>query len=212
MGFVPDFGATWLLSRAPGGTGIRLGLTAEHVGPADAIHVGFSDHFVPSDRIPQLLSALESEDAPAAIALLAETPEASALAEDAEHLDAAFQHDSVTGIIDALRARGADAVADGILSKSPTALTVTLESLRRASALPSLEKALEEEFIVSMNALQHPDFAEGVRAQLIDKDRNPRWSPATLDDVDPAQVDAFFTPGAAGELDLDDLALSKETK
>ena len=79
MGFVPDFGATWLLSRAPGGTGIRLGLTAEHVGPADAIHVGFSDHFLPSNRIPQLLTALETEDASTTIALVSEAPEVSAL-------------------------------------------------------------------------------------------------------------------------------------
>jgi len=86
-------------------------------------------------------------------------------------------------IVDALRAQGADAVADGILSKSPTALAVTLESLRRASPLPSLE----EEFVVSMNALQHPEFARdlsricggrGRRARLLgDHQHHPRPEP-----------------------------------
>lgn len=210
IGFVPDVGATWLLSRAPGGAGVRLGLTAEHVGAADAIHVGFADYFVPSDKLDTLLIALESEDPATAIALLAGDPGHSALAADAAGIDDAFARGSVQEILDALRERDAGALADGIQSKSPLALTVTLESHRRAASFDTLEEALAAEFVVSLNALAAHDFAEGVRAQLVDKDHNPQWRPATLAAVDRATVDSFFTPGPAGRLDLRSPTSSKE--
>lgn len=210
IGFVPDVGASWLLGRAPGGAGIRLGLTAEHVGAADAIYVGFSDVLVPSDRLSELLGALEAEEPDAALARLGRDPGKSALAVDADGVDAAFRADSVPAVIKGLRAAGADGLAEIIEAKSPTALAVTFESLRRAAAFASVEEALETEFIVSMNALTAPDFAEGIRAQLIDKDRNPRWTPQTLDDVDPVTVEAFFNPGPAGRITLDRPDASEE--
>ena len=114
IGFVPDVGATWLLSRAPGASGIRLGLTAESVGAADAIYVGFSDHYVPSDRIPALLSALENSAPGEAIAILSDHPGASNLESAAAGIDDAFRQDSVSEIVDALRAQGAESIADGI--------------------------------------------------------------------------------------------------
>ena len=210
IGYIPDVGATWLLSRAPGGAGIRLALTAENVGAADAIHVGFSDAFVPSERLGDLLSSLETETADAVLASFSERAGESALAADVDGIDDAFAAGSVAEIVAALRDRGADAIADGIGSKSPLALAVTLESLRRASAFESLEDALETEFVVSMNALTADDFAEGIRAQLVDKDRNPAWSHASLDAVTAAEVDAFFVPGPAGEIDLKNSHDSKE--
>jgi len=209
IGFVPDVGATWLLSRAPGGSGIRLGLTAEHIGAADAIHIGFSDVFVPSDRLPALLSGLESEEPAAALAMLAQDAGPSPLAAEMTEQADAFAQPTVARIVDALRQHGGSAVADRILSKSPLALAVTLEALRRALSLEDLEDALAQEFIVSMNALRAPDFAEGVRAQLVDKDRNPRWQPAALAGVTLAEVEAFFVPGPAGTLAL--RTPSKET-
>ena len=96
----------------------------------------------------------------------------------------------------------AAAAADVIAAKSPTALAVTLESLRRARDLPSLEAALAQEYRVSLHALRSPDFAEGVRAQVIDKDRQPRWQPASLADVSDAEVAAFFDSVGERELEL----------
>lgn len=203
IGFVPDVGASWLLSRAPGASGVRLALTAESVGPADAIHVGFSDVFLPSDRIPAALSALEREEPSAALAILGEDPGPSPLAAQSAAIDEDFAHESVRGILDALHARGAHDLADGIAAKSPLALSVTLEALRRARRYSILEEALTVEFRVSMHALDAPDFAEGVRAQLIDKDRAPRWSPASLDAVTSDRVDAFFTVPGVGDLEFE---------
>lgn len=214
IGFVPDVGATWLLSRAPHGAGTRLALSGGSVGAADAIWVGFSDVFVPSERIPTLLGALEGEAPDCAIARFAAEPEPGLLREQHQWAEAAFAAPSVEAILDLLRGQGsADAgdLAAAIGSKSPTALAVTLESLRRAHGLPSLEAALDQEYRVSRHASYSHDFAEGIRAQLIDKDRNPRWSPARQADVTDADVSSFFAAPADGDLGLLSPSMSEET-
>jgi enoyl-CoA hydratase len=211
IGFVPDVGASWLLSRAPGNAGVRLGLTAESIDAANAIYVGFADYFVPSDRIPDLLHALEHEDADAAITRLAQPAGDASLAAEAQVTDPAFALDTVDGILAALRQAGREDLADGIRQKSPMALAVTLESLRRARGLRGLDDALIQEFRVSLHALAAPDFAEGVRAQLVDKDRNPQWSPASLADITATAVAGFFADPAVGDLTIPDVTASKET-
>lgn len=200
IGFVPDVGASWLLSRAPGAVGTRLALTAETVGAADAIHVGFSDAFVPSERIGALLRALETEHPSVAIALLGGDPGPSDLLSQAGVIDAIFAADSVPEILAGLDAHGWSDIAHEIRRKSPLALCVARESLARASAAGSLEEALISEFRVSLHALQAPDFAEGVRAQLIDKDRRPRWNPVDLDAVTREGVESFFVTPTSGDL------------
>jgi enoyl-CoA hydratase len=87
------------------------------------------------------------------------------------------------------------------MTRSPTALKATLAALRRARALGGpLERVLEVEYRASYAALSEPDFTEGVRAQVVEKDRTPRWSPATLAEVGAAQVARFFAPPPAGAL------------
>lgn len=202
IGFVPDVGGTWLLSRAPGEVGTRLALTAGSVRAADAIHAGLSDVLVATARIPDLLDALETEHPDPVLARLAEQPEPSPLAADAAWADEAFAHDAVPAIVAALRALdspGATAVADAIAATSPIACAVALASLRDARHLASLEEALETEYRVSMHALVSHDFAEGVRAQVIDKDRRPAWIPASAAEVTADEVAAYFTPIEHGE-------------
>jgi len=197
IGFVPDVGGTWLLSHAPGELGTFLALTAGFVRAEDAIALGMADCFIGSDRIPALTAALATTDADRAIASLRQDPPSSALLAQQTWIDRAYIGDSVAAIIDRLRASSDDAAqgaAQSMSAKSPTALAVTLASLRRAGRLPSLEAALEQEYRVSIRAQRSPDFAEGVRAQIIDKDRQPRWIPATLNEVDPAHVDSYFAP------------------
>lgn len=198
IGFIPDVGSTWLLARAPGGLGRYLALSAATFGAGDAIALGLADRFVPSERLPQLVADLESTDADAAIAAHATAAPESELARARSWIDDAFAADSVSGVLSRLRSDPSNdaalAIADTIEAKSPLAVAVALESLRRVAALPSLEEALAQELRVSAHALTAHDFAEGVRAQVIDRDRNPVWSPATAADVEREQVDAYFEP------------------
>lgn len=197
IGFFPDVGGTWLLSHAPGELGTHLSLTAGSVDAADAIAVGLADSFVQTSDLPALYAALETTAAAEAIAGFASLPPASSLLARQDFFDGAYSADSVAVIIERL---GEDAAAAAISSQSPTALTVTLAALRRARDLPSLEAALAQEYRMATRAVHSPDFAEGVRAQVIDKDRQPKWQPATLAEVDAATIAEYFEPLATGEL------------
>jgi enoyl-CoA hydratase len=108
----------------------------------------------------------------------------------------------VEGILSRLRQSGevACSAAKEIEGKSPTALKVTLRALRSAAELPDLAAVLRQEYRISSASLPAPDFAEGIRAQIIDKDRNPRWSPQTLAEVDDDVVENFFATPAEGDL------------
>ena len=194
IGFVPDVGGTWLLSHAPGELGTRLALTAGSTDAAGAIHLGMADSFVPRERLTRLREALTTQGADEAIAAVAGEAGHPSIADDQVTLDACFAHDDVATILAALRASGRSDLAEVIESKSPSALVLTLASLRRSRGLPSLEAALVQEFRVSVRCLGLPDLAEGIRAQVIDKDRSPRWSPASLADVDTAALSDFFDP------------------
>jgi enoyl-CoA hydratase len=200
IGFTPDVGGTWLLGHAPGRIGEYLALTGESMDAADAVYAGFADHLVPSDRLPALAEALESRADPSSptelVLLFDETPGPSRLEGARDWIDDAFAADSVSEIVGRLRARpeaAASATADALAQLSPVALTVTLESVRRARALPDLRAVLAQEYgLVLWFAATQPDLLEGIRAQLVDKDRSPRWNPATLDEVDPAAAAAAF--------------------
>lgn len=195
IGFVPDVGGTYLLSRTPGELGTHIALTAGAISGPDAIHCGLADHFVSSERIPDLLDALTSRPTDDALALIAEPAPPSALAGDAAWIDHCYAADTVEEILARLHAAGdaAATAAKEIEAKSPTALKVTLRALRSAAAMPDLETVLAQEYRISAHALSTAEFAEGIRAQIIDKDRAPKWSPATLSEVDDRIVDAYFS-------------------
>ncbi|NSC25017.1 enoyl-CoA hydratase/isomerase family protein [Streptomyces albus subsp. chlorinus] len=205
IGFVPDVGGTWLLSRAPGELGTHLALTASSVGAGDALLCGLADHFVPAERLEGFAAALAHSTPAEALARYAAAAPRPALAEHREWIDACYAADSVPAILRRLREHGGTAAkeaAETIESKSPTALVVTLAALRRARALTSLEEALNQEYRTSVATLSSPDLVEGVRAQLVDKDRAPRWSPATLAEVTETEVARHFTAPPSGDLGL----------
>ncbi|UNZ16336.1 enoyl-CoA hydratase/isomerase family protein [Streptomyces sp. 891-h] len=205
IGFVPDVGGTWLLSRAPGELGTHLALTAGAVGAADAVLCGLADHFVPADRLADFAAALADAPPAAALARYAAPPPAGELAGHRAWIDDCYSAETVTEILRRLRDHGGTAAkeaAAAIETKSPTSLKVTLAALRRARGLSSLEEALNQEYRTSVATLSSPDFAEGVRAQLIDKDRRPHWSPATLDAVSEAEVARHFAAPESGDLGL----------
>ncbi|MFF4223151.1 enoyl-CoA hydratase/isomerase family protein [Streptomyces abikoensis] len=205
IGFIPDVGGTYLLAKAPGELGTHLALTGEAVGAADALLCRLADHFVPSDRLPALLAELADAPAHEVVARHAAEAPGGELAGHREWIDACYAAGTVEEIVERLQGHGTPAAkqaAETILAKSPTALKVTLAGLRAAGALGSLERVLEQEYRVSCAALTSPDLVEGIRAQVIDKDRNPRWSPATLAEVGEADVARFFAPLGERELAL----------
>lgn len=206
IGFIPDVGGTYLLARTPGEIGTHVALTTARMSAGDAIAAGFADYYVASEHIPALLDTLRTETAEIAIAKFATDAPASELLAQRNWIDACYSADTVEEIVDRLRTHGspeAAAAATELLAKSPVALKVTLRSLRAARAAKSLEAVLNEEYRVSIAALASHDLVEGIRAQVIDKDRNPQWSPATLADVTAAQVDAYFVELGDRELGLE---------
>ncbi|WP_432111325.1 enoyl-CoA hydratase/isomerase family protein [Streptomyces sp. YPW6] len=197
IGFVPDVGGTYLLALAPGELGTHLALTGAPVGAADALLCGLADHFVPSGRLDRLLAELSRTSVHDALAEHIGQAPPGELAAHRGWIDHCYAAGTVEEIVDRLVASGvpaAEEAAAALTAKSPTALKVTLTSLRRARSLGPLERVLEQEYRVSRVALTSPDLVEGIRAQVIDKDRSPRWSPAHLKGVSDEDVARYFTP------------------
>ena len=194
IGFFPDIGATFLLPRLPGELGIYLGLTGLRVTGADAVHAGLATHFTPRARLPDLSAAL-AHDGVAALAVYNRTLPAFSLAEHRSAIDHCFAAATVPEIVNRLEATGADwaqAALKAVREVSPSALHWTLRALLHGRDL-TLKQALDAEFALTRTTMAHPDFAEGVRAMIVDKDRTPTWQPTRIEDVDPAAIEALFT-------------------
>jgi enoyl-CoA hydratase len=197
IGFIPDVGGAYLLSRAPGSLGLHAALTGAPFSGADAIALGFADHFVPHDKLDTLREAIAADGVERAIAAHAEAPPPSSLVAHREWIDDCYAGDTVVDIVAALRGHHtgpANDAADLIATRSPIALSVTLAAVRRATKLATLEDVLAQDYRVSSASLRSHDLVEGIRAQLVDKDRNPTWSPASLAEVTADEVDAYFAP------------------
>jgi len=193
IGFFPDIGGTWFLPRLPGELGSYLGLTGARVRGADSVRAGFATHYVPRERIPALNAALAADGA-GALGAFAETLPAGTLADEREAIDRVFAGDSVPDIVARLKAEGTEWAAATLKllnGVSPTACVWTLRAMRAGANL-NLAEALAVELRMTRVITKHPDFIEGVRAALVDRDRNPKWSPANLTDVDPATIDRVF--------------------
>jgi enoyl-CoA hydratase len=197
IGFFPDVGATWLLTRQPGELGTYIGLTGEAIGGADAILAGLADYFVPSEELPALAKALADSADPEALVKTVAKPVQAPLSAHRAEIDAAFAHDTVEEIIAALSASGSEFavnILQTLKRRSPTSLKVTLRLLRAARHKSSLRECLEQEYAAAHAVLASDEFYEGVRAAVIDKDRNPRWSPAAIEAVSAATVEKYFRP------------------
>lgn len=203
IGFTPDVGGTWLLGRAPGRLGEYLGLTGRSMTGADAVQLGFADHYVPSDRLDALREALAWRADPGTpnemVLLFDETPDPSPLLAARSWADEVFSAPTVGEIVERLRASDA-AEASEVLAEleelAPTGLAVTLEGVREARGMRSVREALEGEYRRVMWFGTHPDMVEGIRAQLIDKDRDPKWNPASIAELpdDPGRGAREFVP------------------
>jgi enoyl-CoA hydratase len=193
IGFFPDIGATFFLPRLPGRIGTYLGLTGMRMQGADSVHAGLATHFTPRADLPALSHALAT-DGPAALGShIASLPPFS-LATQRGAIDHCFGADSVPEIVrrlEAIEDTWATKTLATLRTVSPSALCWTLEALRRGANL-TLPQCQAAELALTRTTMRHPDFAEGVRAMVVDKDRKPHWQPARIEEVDPAVIASMF--------------------
>ena len=210
LGFFPDVGGTWLLSRSPGEIGTFFGLTGQTMNGADAIFARFADAVVPLAKLPALRAALTavrpgvtSTEVDEIIAGLATGEVAGPVAAMQASINRWFAHDRMEDIFAALKrdpSEFAQAALKTLNEKSPRGLVVTLKLLRMGRESASLEECLVREYRAALEVFRSDDFREGVRAAVIDKDRNPRFSPPRVEDVTAEMQAPYFAPIGADEL------------
>jgi enoyl-CoA hydratase len=184
IGFTPDVGGTWLLSRAPGQVGTHVALTAAHLNAGDAIGCGLADYYVPAPRWSELRAALAGVPAKYVLESFREEPPPGTLDRHRGWIEECYSADSVEEILsrlDACRDGAAAEAASKIRRHSPAALKVTLRALREAARLSTLELALRAEFRVMAAT----------------------WHPSTLAQVNPGALDSYFQPLGDDDLVLD---------
>ncbi len=179
IGLVPDVGGSMILAQAPGRLGEYLGTTGTRMGPADSILVGFADAYVPQEMWPGLINQLEKGGDTEAIDAMAVTPPAGTLAGQQAQIDALFGGDALMDVANTLRNDTSDFAAGALkaLSRSsPLSAACAIEMVHRLRRTGvTIRDALELEYRFTYRAMEHGDFLEGIRAAVIDKDRNPNW-------------------------------------
>jgi enoyl-CoA hydratase len=211
IGFFPDVGASFLLARSPGRTGTYLALTGDRMNGADAIYCGFADHQIASAALLELPRALadcrNAADVKRILTGMSNAPATSRLQAARSWIDHCDGADSVEEIMSRLQSSTAPEAqtAHATMSKaSPTSLKITLRNLRDAVSFKRMEESFRQDFRIALAAIAGHDFVEGVRATIVDKDRNPKWRPDKLDEVTPDIVDRHFQPVGALELKFPD--------
>ncbi|MGY3446170.1 MULTISPECIES: enoyl-CoA hydratase/isomerase family protein [unclassified Bradyrhizobium] len=214
LGFFPDVGGTYLLSRSPGEIGTYFGLTGTTMNGPDAIYAKFADAVVPSAKLPALREALtkvapgtNSDAIDRLIAGFATSEKAGPVAALQEKIDRWFAHGRMEDIVAALNANGSELAQSTLKTlgeKSPRGMVVTLKLLRLARATETLEECLVREYRAALEVFASDDFREGVRAAVIDKDRNPKWQPSRIEDVTPGMLAPYFAEIGADELKFPD--------
>jgi enoyl-CoA hydratase len=209
IGLFPDVGGTFVLPRLPGWSGTWLAMTGARIGMADAVALGLYTHHIPVARWPALIDALVAgEVMETVLAREAVRPPAPDLASLYPHIDRIFAGGSVVAIVVALEkvGDGEGEVADfarlqleTIRRASPTSVHIAFQQMQRGLGL-DLAGCLGLEFRLVTRLLDRPDFFEGVRALLVDKDQKPLWQPASLEEVDPAAIAALFDTPLDDEL------------
>jgi len=191
IGFIPDVGASFFLSRLPDEMGMYLGLTGSAIGQGDALDLGLMTHAVDQADFDAVLDALaHGRD----FAPFVKKAKPGPLSAQRKHVATLFAAHSVEAILERLDRDGSDFARDTaqtIRIRSPTSLKLVFRQLRAARTL-NLKDCLAMEFRLASRVLPSHDFREGVRAALIDKDRNPRWQPSSLAGV--GDLDPFFAP------------------
>ncbi|WP_022727288.1 enoyl-CoA hydratase/isomerase family protein [Fodinicurvata sediminis] len=217
IGFFPDVGGSYFLSRLQEPVGLYLALTGARLDAADALHTELATHYIPSDRLEEVvhqLSALDivedepwTWDAQVAEVLVrhSDVPGDSTLAGDHREIERHFGQESVGAVMDSLREDNSDWANehfDTLQKRSPTSLIISFEELRRAANL-DFDSCMRMEYRMSQACMAGHDFYEGIRAVLVDKDHAPKWVPADLTEVTQEMVQAHFRPLGEDELAFD---------
>jgi enoyl-CoA hydratase len=210
IGFFPDVGGTWLLGKASGELGTYFALTGLPMNAADAIRCGLADLFIKNEAWIEARTALgrlgpdtTNGMVRGVLAHFASPKGQGPVEAQREVIDRAFAFDTIEQILSALLREPSDfahTARTAMLEKSPTSLKVTLRLLRAARSSKTLDECLIREYGAALEVFVSRDFPEGIRAAVIDKDRKPKWSPATIAEVTPAMVDAYFAPRGEDEL------------
>lgn len=212
IGLFPDVGGGWFLNRMPGRVGLFLGLTGAAMNAADAIFAGLADRFIPqAERESTFVALLEAEwgdvrSDDAVINRILREREASAAEQRSEsqlrrHFDliqSLTDADDVEQLVSKLSAYQGDVAwlqkaANSVAKGSPVSAVLFYKQLSR-SRHASLAQVFDQELVMAANALRAGEFAEGVRALLVDKDKQPRWRYSSVSAADNAWIDHFFVP------------------
>lgn len=204
VGLVPDVGGTLLLANAPGHLGEYLGVTGYRMNASDALLAGFADFFVPEALWSGLVEALiESGDA-SVVQSMAQDPQDGPLMALCAHVD---QHFGKKGLAEVVAGLPDDewglATVKAIRSASPLSANCTFELVRRARRDSNIEAALRQEYRFTSRSASEGDFVEGIRAAIIDKDRNPSWRHGSLEEVSGAEVEAMLLPPPGGDINFE---------
>jgi len=214
IGLFPDVGGGWFLPRLRGELGTWLALTGARLRGSDVAAAGIATHFLPSELVPNLKAQILDADFSAGAAellgvILKSLTHAIPAASYAEHsalIDSAFSGDRAEDMVAALEASDSEwgqKQAALLRTKSPETVKVALKQVREGARCETFEENMRMEYRIGWRKVQSPDFIEGVRAVIIDKDNAPAWSPARLEDVSDADVDRYFAPLGADELSFD---------
>ena len=211
IGYFPDVGASFVLARSPGQVGTHLALTGERIGAADAIYCGLADIAAPSASLADLPARLAdcrtAQDVRMRLDEISVPPAAGKLPAMRQWIDACYSADNVEEILARLRASktdGAHSALATLQKMSPTSLKITLRNIRAAVSFEKVEESFQQDYRISLACIAEHDFIEGIRATIVDKDRNPVWRPARLEDVTEGIVDRHFRPVGALELNFTD--------
>jgi enoyl-CoA hydratase len=205
IGLFPDVGATYFLPRVPAFAGLHLALTGARIGLDDAIDLGLGTHHVKSSDHAALVEALcASPDTDTVIARFAAPAGGGPMLRQAADLTRIYATGTLQDILQRVRTDTcaiAEAARAVLTLRSPTSVAIAARQMRDGAGL-SFEACMRLEFRVVSRVIRQPDFPEGVRAVIFDRDNTPRWTPATFEALDMAAIDQMFAPLATGELEF----------
>lgn len=206
IGLFPDVGGGWYLSRLPGRVGQFIALTGARLDGAECVALGLATHYLHADRLDEAKAriAADPSSVEAVLSALASPAPDARIVRNHQAINRIFASDRFEDILAALEAEAGDdewarKELDTLRSKSPQACKVSLRLLREGARMASFADEMAQEFAVAARVAQRPDFIEGVRAVILDKDNAPKWNPATPEGVSDALLDSIFAPMPEGE-------------